>query len=275
MVACGGVVDRSTSDGGASAPDATAVETSVGADRGSEGPDDDATVADSTTTDGPPEATIDAEPDADADAGDAQICVKATCATLGIDCGYAADGCGGLLMCGTCVTPQFCGGGGINRCGGCGLPCQCGGGCQPMTCVEQNIACGVAGDGCGGVLQCGTCPSPQICGGGGTFGQCGPTDASICVPQTCNDQNIQCGPAGDGCGSELMCGTCAPPETCGGAGVRGQCAIPDAGLCCVPETCAQQHIGCGLAGDGCGGRIDCGTCPPGQTCGGGGFARCG
>ena len=38
---------------------------------------------------------------------------------------------------------------------------------------------------------------------------------------------------------------------------------------CVPKTCAQQGFDCGTAGDGCGNVIDCGTCPTGQTCGGG------
>jgi hypothetical protein len=45
---------------------------------------------------------------------------------------------------------------------------------------------------------------------------------------------------------------------------------------CVKKTCAQQGLGCGLAGDGCGGQLDCGTCPAGQTCGGGGIpSQCG
>jgi hypothetical protein len=35
---------------------------------------------------------------------------------------------------------------------------------------------------------------------------------------------------------------------------------------CCPQTCAQQNIHCGPAGDTCGGEIMCGTCPPGQSC---------
>jgi hypothetical protein len=165
---------------------------------------------------------------------DAHVCSPATCATLGYDCGYAADGCGGLLQCGSCVAPQFCGGGGFDRCGGCGSPDCCapaeaGGGCPPLTCLQLGIACGPAGDGCGGLIECGTCPSGQ---------------------------------------------------TCGGAGVAGQCGVPDAGLppCCAPTSCAEQHIDCGPAGDGCGGILQCGQstpCTPPRTCGGGGFGRCG
>jgi hypothetical protein len=45
---------------------------------------------------------------------------------------------------------------------------------------------------------------------------------------------------------------------------------------CVKKTCAQQGLGCGLAGDGCGGPLDCGPCPPGESCGGGGVpSQCG
>ena len=75
--------------------------------------------------------------------------------------------------------------------------------------------------------------------------------SSTCTPRSCAQQNIGCGPAGDGCGNELQCGPCAPPQTCGGGGVSGQCGNTDA-TACVPLTCAQQNIGCGPAGDGCG-----------------------
>ncbi|HEY8073502.1 MAG TPA: carboxypeptidase-like regulatory domain-containing protein, partial [Labilithrix sp.] len=45
---------------------------------------------------------------------------------------------------------------------------------------------------------------------------------------------------------------------------------------CMPKSCMDQSIGCGGAGDGCGNAIDCGTCPLGQTCGGGGIpSQCG
>jgi hypothetical protein len=150
--------------------------------------------------------------------------------------------------------------------------------CTPITCQDQNITCGPAGDGCGNLIQsCGTCTPPATCGGGGTPGQCGSPDGGSCTPKTCQQQNISCGPAGDGCGNQIPnCGNCTPPQTCGGGGVPGQCGYPDAGAC-VPETCAQQNIFCGPAGDGCGNAIpSCGTCTPPQTCGGGGVAgQCG
>jgi hypothetical protein len=40
------------------------------------------------------------------------------------------------------------------------------------------------------------------------------------------DQGIACGPAGDGCGNEIQCGTCTSPDTCGGGGTAGQCGQP-------------------------------------------------
>lgn len=39
---------------------------------------------------------------------------------------------------------------------------------------------------------------------------------------------------------------------------------------CVPRTCAQQGRSCGMAADGCGGTMDCGSCAAGDSCGGGG-----
>ncbi len=47
----------------------------------------------------------------------------------------------------------------------------------------------------------------------------------------------------------------------------------DAG--CVPKTCVQLAATCGSAPDGCGGKVECGSCPNGQICGGGGANKCG
>lgn len=44
---------------------------------------------------------------------------------------------------------------------------------------------------------------------------------------------------------------------------------------CAPKTCAQLEAVCGSAPDGCGGKVTCGVCPAGQTCGGGGLNKCG
>jgi hypothetical protein len=191
-------------------------------------------------------------------------CTPQSCQQQHIACGPAGDGCGNLIQsCGTCTPPQTCGGGGVP--GQCGAPD--GGNCVPETCAQQNISCGPAGDGCGNEIpSCGVCAPPQTCGGGGVPGQCGYPDAGTCQSKTCAQQNIFCGPAGDGCGNLIpSCGTCTPPQTCGGGGVPGQCGAPDAGSC-APKSCAAQGIQCGTASDGCGNVVQCPPCPTGQTC---------
>jgi hypothetical protein len=96
-----------------------------------------------------------------------------------------------------------------------------------------------------------------------------PPPPQNCKPRTCQEQNIACGPAGDGCGSQLQCGSCTGKDTCGGGGVFGQCGYPDAGSC-VPRTCQDLGYDCGANGDGCGNVIQCGTCTAPDVCGGGG-----
>ncbi len=97
---------------------------------------------------------------------------------------------------------------------------------------------------------------------------CVPGPRGPCSPQSCQDQGIDCGPAGDGCGNVIQCGSCPAGQTCGGGGF-GLCGGPDAGVC-VPETCNDLHHNCGIEGDGCGGVVDCGTCTLPAICGGGG-----
>lgn len=56
----------------------------------------------------------------------------------------------------------------------------------------------------------------------------------------------------------------------------GTDAEPDQGETgCIPRTCTQIGANCGEAPDDCGGSIECGECPAGQTCGGGGRNQCG
>ncbi|MGO9712467.1 MAG: hypothetical protein ACLQBL_26640 [Polyangiaceae bacterium] len=202
--------------------------------------------------------------------GVANECGAPTCTPQGCpagqNCGQASNGCGGLTAsCGTCTPPEYCGGGGAGVCG-IGDAASC----VPLTCAAQGVNCGQAGDGCGGVLDCGTCPGlncptpAQTCGGGGTANVCG----SACTPTTCTALGLNCGPAGDGCGCTLECGTCTAPQTCGGGGTPGVCGAP----ACTPTTCAALGLNCGPAGDGCGGTLQCGTCTAPETCGGGGTA---
>src|SRR5580692_4425344 len=195
-------------------------------------------------------------------------CTPLTCAKLGYNCGPTGDGCGGALECGACKAPETCGGGGkFSQCGGSAS-------CIPKTCSDLGIDCGPAGDGCGGALSCGTCKAPETCGGGGKPSNCGggfiPPDGGLdggdCVPMTCKSQGISCGPAGDGCGDSLACGTCTLPDTCGGGGTPGACGH---NTVCVPATCTSLGLNCGPAGDGCGGSLSCGTCVLPDICGGG------
>ena len=44
------------------------------------------------------------------------------------------------------------------------------------------------------------------------------------------------------------------------------CVTPYVPLC-TPLSCDEQGFECGAAGDGCGGAIDCGSCPSGEICG--------
>jgi hypothetical protein len=156
------------------------------------------------------------------------ICVPITCQALGVTCGKQGDGCGGVVDCGSCPTGQFCGGAGFNRCGT-GIA-DGGAVCNPKTCSDLRYTCGPAGDGCNGTLQCGTCAFPQYCGGGG-FSTCGGMTTVLpdggmgvpCTPKTCNDLGFNCGPAGDGCGHLIQCGTCTGTDICGGAGQPSVC----------------------------------------------------
>jgi len=158
------------------------------------------------------------------------------------------------------VAPQTCDGD--------GTPGMCdqsdANACLPLTCADQNLACGQTGDGCGHLIDCGTCPTGQTCGGGGIPGVCG---APSCTPKTCKDLNATCGQVADGCGGLTpSCGDCTGSATCGGGGTANQCGQPN----CTPRTCQQAGANCGPVADGCGSIIQCGDCTPPQTCGGGG-----
>jgi hypothetical protein len=62
--------------------------------------------------------------------------------------------------------------------------------CIPLTCAQQGITCGPAGDGCGGLLDCGPCP---------------PND---CIPRTCPTNDNTCQILPDNCGKVIYCGAC-------------------------------------------------------------------
>lgn len=111
----------------------------------------------------------------------------------------------------------------------------------------------------------------------GTTGDATSDGSAGCGLTSCASQNATCGPIGDGCGGTLDCGTCMAPETCGGGGMLFTCGGGSGSGTCTPRTCADAGAECGVVADGCGTLTpDCGTCPQGQVCGGGGMAnKCG
>jgi hypothetical protein len=165
------------------------------------------------------------------------------------------DNCNKTIDCGACTGTDVCDTG----------VCVGGPDCVPLTCqpASGGLYCGMIGNGCGKVMDCGACGAGQQC----STGVC---VAQGCVPLTCNFMGGQyCGTIGDGCGGTLTCGTCANGGACGGGGLAGVCGGPPG---CKPVTCNPATGGqyCGRIGDGCGGALDCGTCPGGMACGGGG-----
>jgi hypothetical protein len=176
-----------------------------------------------------------------------KTCVPATTCPAGQDCGFAPDGCGGLVACGTCPSGKMCGVGQPP------VPNKCGEiTCSPAATCPQGQQCGYASDGCNGVVGCGTCPKGQTCSGG----KCG---MGSCDPKSCDDQGIECGSAGDQCGSQIECPMCPTGETC----IGGKCT-PNT---CQPKTCKDQGLACGTAADGCGMKIaSCGVCDAGELC---------
>ena len=118
-----------------------------------------------------------------------------------------------------------------------------GGGCQHSSCAELDANCGAVTDPkCGGIIQCGSsCPTGQACGGGGVPNRCGngggDSGNDSCARLTCASQGIACGPAGDGCGGTLHCGSCTAPQACGGDPSKpGQCGCT--GICAQIPTCS-------------------------------------
>jgi hypothetical protein len=111
----------------------------------------------------------------------------------------------------------------------------------------------------------------------------GPSDATV-APQDARDTGSppEASDAGvddssfanaDGCPSSFATSggpcrsygtTCRYPE--------GTCSCCPPAMGCFPLTCAQQGFGCGVVPDGCGGLLQCGSCTPPLTCGGGGTA---
>jgi len=215
----------------------------------------------------------------------------AFCVALGKNCGSVSgtDNCGTPRSadCGeSCPSGQTCGGAGVaNVCAPSG-----GGTCVPQT---DSQFCAAAGKNCGTFsgtdncaasrsAGCGTCPSNETCGGEGATNVCVPAGGGACTPETdaqfCAGLGMNCGSVSntDNCGAArtASCGTCTGGEVCGSGAA--------ANVCCTPETdaafCASGALDCGTVTwtDNCGAprSTNCGgSCPAGQSCGGGGVAN--
>ena len=224
------------------------------------------------------------------------LCSQQSCAQKGAACGPIDDGCGNIVLCGSCAAGQFC------NAGACA--------CNTLTsCAAANKTCGTIPDGCGGTLSCGTCSAGQTC----TNNVC----VSSCVPLTCSGLGKNCGAVADGCGGTISCGTCPSNQVCGSNNVCATpppvsscshsecssgtkltstcsacsqkvcasdpyccntawdsiCANEGKSMCtvcgaptCTPSTCSSLGKTCGSVSNGCGGTLSCGSCALGQTC---------
>ncbi|HNO68377.1 MAG TPA: hypothetical protein PKI49_07695, partial [Pseudomonadota bacterium] len=57
--------------------------------------------------------------------------------------------------------------------------------------------------------------------------------------------------------------------------VAGTCKTTGCTPLTVDQACTVNGYNCGPVGDGCGGTVNCGTCPSGQSCGVFGPNKCG
>ncbi len=156
-------------------------------------------------------------------------CTPSTCSSLGYDCGWQDDGCGGSIYCGSCSGT-----------------CDGGTCCQHWHSQECDGGTVVFYDSCGNQHSSHTCSS----------GVC--YDGMCCTPNTCPPNECTVIDAGCGLGYDVCYGPCD----------YGDCffgACPD----CQPGTCSSLGYDCGWQDDGCGGSIYCGSCSSGYYCDGG------
>jgi hypothetical protein len=205
-------------------------------------------------------------------------CERASCELLGKNCGAVADGCGGMLECGSCGEAAACGVVSANVCTA--FADLCTPAAREVACAGKQ--CGQEGDGCGGAVDCGSCPEGQTCGSKAAF-QCaapltGSDEECPARIESCTAVGAECGLVGNGCGGALDCGVCQEGELCGVDAAQTCGAAP----VCQPLDAAAACAGkCGFASNGCGvdvngGVVDCKLefpCPAGETCGGGGIAN--
>ena len=174
------------------------------------------------------------------------ICQNGTCTGANNTCAYTPvnDGQPGTL----CPEPGFCCDG--DECCEQGDVCLANGCCTPNTFNQtcgvgsQSPKCGDVTDNCGRTIDCGPC-AVRTC----KSGVC--NDAT----DTCEYSNQTNGQPGNNC-TTLCCNgdCCTPGQVCNTTG-----ATP---VCCTPtKTTCEVGVDCGNVPDGCGGTVNCGTCP--------------
>ena len=144
-----------------------------------------------------------------------------------------------------------------------GPPVDMAGGCKPTRLCLANMTCGSFDDGCGTQLSCGDCNNPRNCSANKPF-RCG------CTPKTCADVGATCGIYPTGCGTGVL--NCFAQQDMGCA--MGKCGGGGPYTCgttikCTPLTACPANA-CGLIPNGCNSVLNCGLCPTGKICGGGG-----
>jgi hypothetical protein len=97
--------------------------------------------------------------------GTASSCLPYTCEDVHATCGALADGCGGVLLCGTCTGGNVC----SDRSHHCEVPAD--------VCSAVGSVCGLVADACGVGTSCGSCSAGEVCNG--RTGQC------TCAPAAC------------------------------------------------------------------------------------------
>ncbi len=98
------------------------------------------------------------------------------------------------------------------------------------------------------------------------------TDVRDYAPEAVEDAAVDEASSDGGSRDASDTGTADAPSADGGPADATQ---SEGDVVCFPTSCQKEGAECGMIADDCGGMLDCGTCPTGQTCGGGGEAnRC-
>jgi len=163
-----------------------------------------------------------------------------TCASQGIQCGYAIDGCKSIY-CGECPVGSQCQNG----------FCQC----IPFTdCLLSKRTCGDLYDGCN-TLFCGNCSDDKICSSTGLCQAPSPCskckenyqcidDQCVCTPtKSCSPNS--CGSIHNGC-EVIECGSCTSSLQC----INFTCT--NCSNCHMMASCVNDNCKClpGYIGDG-------------------------